>query len=120
MEAAAVRRMATLALGLVAFGSPALALAQEDTGLFALGSLACSDWNRAPNFANAGLKDWLLRFTAHLASDGSYLTNPMTRTTPQQTVAWVDAYCEANPLTGLAVVGMTMINELSTRQAEAR
>jgi len=88
--------------------------------LFALGSLACSDWNRAPNFANAGLKDWLLRFTAHLASDGSYLTNPMTRTTPQQTVAWVDAYCEANPLTGLAVVGMTMINELSTRQAEAR
>jgi hypothetical protein len=118
MEAAAMRRMATLALGLVAFGSPALA--QEDTGLFALGSLACSDWNRAPNFANAGLKDWLLRFTAHLASDGSYLTNPMTRTTPQQTVAWVDAYCEANPLTGLAVVGMTMINQLSAQHAEAR
>jgi hypothetical protein len=110
-----MRRMATLALGLVAFAAPASA--QESTTLFALGGLACSDWNRPPNFANAGLKDWLLRFTDHVASDGSYLTNPLKRTTPQETVEWVDAYCKANPLTGLEVVGMAMINELSARQA---
>jgi hypothetical protein len=50
-----MRRMATLAFGLVAFGAPALA--QENTTLFDLGGLACSDWNRPPDFANAGLKD---------------------------------------------------------------
>jgi hypothetical protein len=113
-----MRGMATLAFGLVAFGAPAFA--QESTTLFALGGLACSDWNRPPDFANAGVRDWLSRFTAHLASDGSYLTNPMTRTTPEKTVEWVDAYCKANPLTGLEVVGVMMINELSTRQADSR
>jgi hypothetical protein len=118
MEAATMRRMATLAFGLVAFGAPALA--QENTTLFARGGLACSDWNRPPDFANAGLKDWLSRFTAHLASDGSYLTNPMTRTTPQKTAEWVDAYCKANPLTGLEVVGVAMINALSAQQVDSR
>jgi hypothetical protein len=55
-----------------------------------------------------------------LASDGSYLTNPMTQMTPQETGEWVDAYCKANPLTGLEVVGVMMINELSTRQPDSR
>jgi hypothetical protein len=111
-----MRRLATLAFGLIAFGAPAVA--QESTTLFALGGLACPDWNRSPDFANAGLKDWLLRFTAHLGADGSYLTNPMTRTTPQKAIEWVDAYCKANPLTGLGVAALTMINELSVRQAD--
>jgi hypothetical protein len=110
--------LATIAFGLIAFVEPAVA--QENTTLFALGGLACADWNRSANFANTGSKDWLVRSTAHLGADGSYLTDPMQRTTPQKTVEWVDAYCKANPLTGLGVVGMTMINELSMRQADSR
>jgi hypothetical protein len=106
-----MRRLATIVVGSIAFGAPAVA--QENTTLFALGGLACADWNRSPNIANAGLKDWFLSFAGHLGADKSYLANPMSRTTPQKAVEWVDAYCKTNPLTGLGAAALTMINELS-------
>jgi hypothetical protein len=101
-----------MALVLVTFAAPVAA--QEDTTLFALGGLACADWNRPPSLTNAGLREWLLRFADHLGSDHSYLTNPMTRTTSQKAIDWVDVYCKANPLTGLGVTVLTMINELAS------
>ena len=106
-----MRRLATILFAWIALGAPAIA--QEDTTLFALGGLACDDWNRPPNLANAGLRDWFLGVAGHLGADESYLTNPMTRTTPQKAVEWLDAYCKANPLAGLGVAALTMINELA-------
>jgi len=104
-----------LALALATLGGPVCA--QEDLTIFALGGIACNDWSRPANFANSGLKEWLLRYVSDVANTGSYRKNPLEGATPQQTFEWISRYCEAHPLTGLNVAGISFINEMSERLA---
>lgn len=61
----------------------------------------------------------MLGYAAHVACDGSYRSDPMQTTQPQQTFDWVDGYCKAHPLMGLEAAGVIMLNDFSMRAAEA-
>jgi hypothetical protein len=107
-------RIAAIAVALAALGGPAAA--QETTSLFAYGGIACDDWSRPANFANAGLKTWVVEYVAHLAHDESFRLDPLQQTSQDEIVQWVNQYCADHPLTGLEVAGMAMIVDLASRQ----
>jgi hypothetical protein len=115
---AMIRMLAGFVFALAPLGGAADA--QESLTLFGLGSLACDDWIHPADFANAGLKDWFLRFTNDLGADNSFKANPLKNTTPQKSLEWLDEFCKAHPLTGLNVAGILLVNELSRQAAGAK
>jgi hypothetical protein len=111
-------RIAALVLVFAAPGGSAAA--QETNGLFAYGGLACDDWSRPANFANAGLKVWVVDYINHLGHDESYRLDPLAQTSAAEIVDWVNLFCRNHPLTGLEVAGISMMNDLAGRAEAAR
>jgi hypothetical protein len=105
---------------IVAFAAPGGSVAaQETNSLFAYGGLACDDWSRPANFANAALKLWLIDYVNHLGHDASYRLDPLAQTSPEEIVEWVNLFCRNHPLTGLEVAGISMMNDLASPSGSA-
>jgi hypothetical protein len=94
--------------GLFLFGAPAVA--EENLSLFQNGALSCMDWNRPPDFANAGVKAWMLRYGSRLGAQ--YTTNIFDKASQQTSLQWIGAYCKAHPLSGLSAAGVELMNAL--------
>jgi hypothetical protein len=95
--------------GLLILGGPAVA--EENLSLFQYGALSCMDWNRTPDFANAGVKAWMLRFGSRLGAQ--YTSNIFDKASQQTSIQFIDAYCKAHPLAGLSAAGVALMNALA-------
>ena len=90
------------------------ASAEENQALFIYGDLSCDSWNGPFVFGKSALRSWLLGFLAEQAA-GGYRVNVMAQTSSDKIVKWVDDYCQARPLDGLAVASIKLLNELADR-----
>lgn len=109
-----------LAAALIALGclSPSLfgrALADENYDLFKYGSQSCDEWIRHSDLTAPETPKWFESLLAGLYQGGGYRTDLMNQIKADQIAAWLDGYCRANPLDGLAVAATVLTNELAAR-----
>jgi hypothetical protein len=93
----------------------ATALAEENYDLFKYGSQSCDEWVRHSDLTEAETPKWLLNLVAGLSQGGGYRIDLQKEIKPDEARAWLDGYCAANPLDGLAVAATALTNELAAR-----
>ena len=98
-----------------ALASPARA---ENYDLFKYGSLSCDEWVRHSDLTQGETPKWFDALIKQLYQGGGYRLDIVTAFKSDQTVAWLDEYCRARPLDGLAVAGTVLINDLAARAAK--
>ena len=91
------------------------ALAEENYDLFRYGSLSCDEWIRHSDLTAPETPKWFENFIAGLYQGGGYRIDFKNEIKPDQVTAWLDGYCRAHPLDGLAVAGTVLTNELAAR-----
>ena len=96
----------------------ATALAEENDDLFKYGSQSCDEWVRHSDLTEAETPKWFLNLVAGLSQGGGYRVDLQKDIKPDEARAWLDSYCAANPLDGLAVAATVLTNELATRAVE--
>jgi hypothetical protein len=116
----ALGRIGRLAAALVALCclSPGLvcrALADENYDLFKFGSQSCDEWIRHSDLTAPETPKWFESLLAGLYQSGGYRIDFMNAIKSDQVAAWLDGYCRANPLDGLAVAATVLTNELAAR-----
>lgn len=105
---------ALIALGcLSAFAGGASA--EENDDLFKYGSQSCDEWVRHSDLTDAETPKWFLSLVAGLSQGGGYRIDLQKEIKPDEAKAWLDGYCAANPLDGLAVAATVLTNELAAR-----
>lgn len=105
-------------LGLVsALGSAA---AEENYELFKYGGLSCDEWIRHSTLTEAETPKWFSDYLKQLYESGGYRIDIMDQFKSDQVVSWLDSYCRARPLDGLAVAGTVLTNDLAERAATAK
>jgi hypothetical protein len=96
------------------------ASAQENDALFEYGGLSCDEWNGHSDLTKAETPKWLMGYLAQQIQSGGYRIDVMKQINPDQIGPWIDGYCRARPLDGLAVAGTALINELAARGAPVK
>ena len=91
------------------------ALAEENDDLFKYGSQSCDEWVRHTDLTDAETPKWFLNLVAGLSQGGGYRIDLQKKIKPDEAKAWLDRYCAANPLDGLAVAATVLTNELAAR-----
>lgn len=91
------------------------ASADENYDLFKYGSQSCDEWVRHSNLTEAETPKWLLNLVAGLSQGGGYRIDLQKEIKPDEAKAWLDHYCAANPLDGLAVAATVLTNQLAVR-----
>lgn len=105
---------ALIALGcLCAFAGRALA--EENYDLFKYGSQSCDEWVRHSDLTEAETPKWFMNLLAGLSQGGGYRVDLQKEIKLDEAKAWLDRYCAANPLDGLAVAATVLTNELAAR-----
>jgi hypothetical protein len=89
------------------------ALADENYDLFKYGSQSCDEWIRHSDLTTPETPKWFESLLAGLYQGGGYRVDFLKDVKPEQVTAWLDNYCRANPLDGLAVAGTVLTNELA-------
>jgi hypothetical protein len=98
----------------------AAAKADENDALFRYGSLSCDEWVGHSSLTEAEAPKWFLSFLAQQIQATGYRVDLMDQIKSVQIMPWIDAYCRAHPLDGLAVAGAVLTNELAERAAPAK
>ncbi len=88
---------------------------EENYDLFKYGSQSCDEWVRHSDLTEAETPKWLLNLVAGLSQGGGYRIDLQNKVKPDEAKAWLDNYCAANPLDGLAVAATALTNELAAR-----
>jgi hypothetical protein len=96
------------------------ALADENDALFRYGSLSCDEWVGHSSLTEAEAPKWFLSFLAQQIQATGYRIDLMDQIKSIQVMPWIDAYCRAHPLDGLAVAGAVLTNELAERAIAAK
>jgi hypothetical protein len=91
------------------------ALAEENYDLFKYGSQSCDEWVRHSDLTEAETPKWFLNLVAGLSQGDGYRIDLQKEIKPDEAKAWLDKYCAANPLDGLAVAATMLTNELAMR-----
>jgi hypothetical protein len=111
-------RLAFAATAMAAFCSVSFntqVVAEENDALFRYGSLSCDEWIGHSSLTEAEAPKWFLSFLAQQIQATGYRIDLMDQTKSIQVMPWIDAYCRAHPLDGLAVAGTVLINDLAER-----
>jgi hypothetical protein len=114
---------ATIALSALLFVSALVArpaLAEENDALFEYGGLSCDEWISHSDLSAAETPKWLMGYLAQQVESGGYRVDVMKQIKSDQIMPWIDNYCRARPLDGLAVAGTALINELALRAAPGK
>jgi hypothetical protein len=89
--------------------------AEENYDLFRYGSQSCDEWVRHSDLTDPETPKWFLNLVAGLSQGGGYRIDLQRGIKPDEARAWLDRYCAANPLDGLAVAATAWTNELAAR-----
>src|SRR5579883_2807821 len=96
------------------------AAAKENYDLFKYGSLSCDEWIRHSTLTEAETPKWFSDYLKQLYESGGYRIDILNQFKSDQIVTWLDSYCRARPLDGLAVAGTVLTNDLAERAAAAK
>jgi hypothetical protein len=96
------------------------AKAEENDALFRYGSLSCDEWVGHSSLTEAEAPKWFLSFLAQQIQATGYRIDLMDQIKSAPVMPWIDAYCRAHPLDGLAVAGTVLTNELAERAVAAK
>jgi hypothetical protein len=105
-------------LSSLAFVTPSKA--DENDALFRYGSLSCDEWVGHSSLTEAEAPKWFLSFLAQQIQATGYRVDLMDQIKSVQVMPWIDAYCRAHPLDGLAVAGAILTSELAERAVAAK
>jgi hypothetical protein len=118
-----VRRSSALALTLVVAAGTAGSRAHADAPPIPLpfrpGDLSCDEWFRDPAI-HPRLREWIRVDLARQVAVTSYRVNIAEHVSSDENDQWVDGYCHAHPLDGLAVTVVRLMNDLSIRAVPRR
>ncbi len=96
------------------------AAAKENYDLFKYGGLSCDEWIRHSTLTEAETPKWFSGYLKQLYESGGYRIDILNQFKSDQIVTWLDSYCRARPLDGLAVAGTVLTNDLAERAAAAK